>query len=122
MPLISLDIRMLRSFVSVVQTGSITVTARQLGRTQPAITLQLQRLEELVDKTLLHHEGRRQLLTDDGDLVLSYAKSILRLHDEMLQRLASRSASPLFRAAIVRGSGRGTPTKQDTRTSPLTFA
>ena len=36
MPLISLDIRMLRSFVSVVQTGSITVTARQLGRTQPA--------------------------------------------------------------------------------------
>src|SRR5258708_31749 len=89
MPLISLDIRMLRSFVSVVQNGSITVTARQLGRTQPAITLQLQRLEELTNKTLLLHEGRRLLLTDDGDLVLSYAKSILRLHDEMLQRLAS---------------------------------
>src|SRR5882757_980873 len=89
MPLISLDIRMLRSFVSVVQTGSITVTARQLGRTQPAITLQLQRLEELINTTLLRHEGRRQLLTDDGDLVLSYAKTILRLHDEMLQRLAS---------------------------------
>jgi DNA-binding transcriptional LysR family regulator len=76
MPLLSLDIRMLRSFVSVVQTGSITVTARQLGRTQPAITLQLQRLEELINTTLLRHEGRRQLLTDDGDLVLSYAKSI----------------------------------------------
>src|SRR6187431_3146201 len=89
MPLISLDIRMLRSFVSVVQTGSITVTARQLGRTQPAITLQLQRLEELINTPLLRHEGRRQLLTDDGDLVLSYAKSILRLHDEMLQRLAA---------------------------------
>jgi DNA-binding transcriptional LysR family regulator len=89
MPLISLDIRMLRSFVSVVQSGSITVTARQLGRTQPAITLQLQRLEELTNKTLFRYEGRRQLLTDDGDLVLSYARSILRLHDEMLQRLAS---------------------------------
>ena len=89
MPLISLDIRMLRSFVSVVQTGSITATARQLGRTQPAITLQLQRLEELINTTLLRYEGRRQLLTDDGCLVLSYAKSILRLHDEMLQRLAS---------------------------------
>ena len=57
MPLISLDIRMLRSFVSVVQTGSITVTARQLGRTQPAITLQLQRLEyDLQRKTLLKYE------------------------------------------------------------------
>ena len=89
MPLISLEIRMLRSFVSVVQTGSITATARQLGRTQPAITLQLQRMEELTNKTLFHHEGRRQLLTDDGELVLSYAKSILRLHDEMVQRLTS---------------------------------
>lgn len=89
MPLISLDIRMLRSFVSVVQTGSITVTARQLGRTQPAITLQLQRLEELTNKPLFCNIGRRLLLTDEGDLVLSYAKSILRLHDEMLQRLAS---------------------------------
>ncbi len=89
MPLISLDIRMLRSFVSVVKTGSITETARQLGRTQPAISLQLQRLEELTNKTLFRHEGRRQVLTDEGDLILSYAKSILRLHDELLQRLAS---------------------------------
>ncbi|MGT2501779.1 helix-turn-helix domain-containing protein [Bradyrhizobium guangxiense] len=46
MNLISLDIRMLRSLISVVETGSITETARRLGRTQPAITLQLQRLEE----------------------------------------------------------------------------
>ncbi len=89
MPLISIDIRVLRSFVSVVRTGSVTETARQLGRTQPAISFQIQKLEELTNKTLFRHEGRRQTLTDDGDLVLSYAKSILRLHDELLARLAS---------------------------------
>lgn len=89
MPLISIDIRVLRSFVSVVKTGSVTETARQLGRTQPAISFQIQKLEELTKKTLFRHEGRRQTLTDDGDLVLSYAKSILRLHDELLARLAS---------------------------------
>src|SRR5471032_811859 len=83
MPLISLDIRMLRSFVSVVQTGSITVTARQLGRTQPAITLQLQRLEELTGKAIFTHEGRKLFLTADGETVLSYAKSILGFHDEL---------------------------------------
>ena len=38
MNLLSLDIRMLRSLISVVDTGSITETARQLGRTQPAIS------------------------------------------------------------------------------------
>ena len=89
MNLVSLDIRMLRSLISVVDTGSITETARRLGRTQPAITLQLQRLEELTRKQLFLHEGRRLTLTQDGDTVLAYAKSILRLHDELLSQLAS---------------------------------
>ena len=89
MNLISLDIRMLRSLISVMDTGSITETARRLGRTQPAITLQLQRLEELTGKILFNHEGRRLSLTSDGDIVLTYAKSILRMHDELLSQLAS---------------------------------
>jgi DNA-binding transcriptional LysR family regulator len=89
MNLLSLDIRMLRSLISVVDTGSITETARQLGRTQPAITLQIQRLEEITGKVLFHHEGRRMNLTPDGDMVLGYARSILRLHDELLSRLSS---------------------------------
>jgi DNA-binding transcriptional LysR family regulator len=89
MNLISLDIRMLRSLISVMDSGSITEAAHRLGRTQPAITLQLQRLEELTGKVLLHREARRLALTSDGELVLTYAKSILRLHDELLSQLAS---------------------------------
>jgi DNA-binding transcriptional LysR family regulator len=46
MNLISLDIRVLRSLLAVIESGSLTEAARRLGRTQPAITLQLQRLEE----------------------------------------------------------------------------
>ena len=87
--LITLDVRMLRSFVLVVETGSVTETARRLGRTQPAISLQINRLEELSAKTLLRHEGRSMVLTSDGDIMFSYARSILRLHDELLSRLAS---------------------------------
>lgn len=100
MNLISLDIRMLRSLVSVVESGSITETARRLGRTQPAITLQLQRLEELAGKPLFNHEGRRMALTADGDTVLTYAKSILRLHDELLSQLAS----PVIEGHVVLGT------------------
>jgi DNA-binding transcriptional LysR family regulator len=48
----TLDVRVLRSFVSVVETGSVTETARRLGRTQPAITLQMKRLEEITGKAL----------------------------------------------------------------------
>jgi DNA-binding transcriptional LysR family regulator len=89
MNLINLDIRMLRSLMSVVETGSITETARRLGRTQPAITLQLQRLEELTGKAIFIHEGRRLFLTAEGEMVLSYARSILGFHDELLSQLAS---------------------------------
>jgi DNA-binding transcriptional LysR family regulator len=83
------DIRMLRSMLSVVETGSITETARRLGRTQPAISLQLQRLEELSGRVLVRQDGRRMVLTPEGEIVLFYAKSILRLHDELLARLSS---------------------------------
>jgi Transcriptional regulator len=89
MNLINLDIRMLRSLMSVVETGSITETARRLGRTQPAITLQLQRLEELTGKAIFIPEGRRLFLTTEGETVLSYARSIVGFHDEMLSQLAS---------------------------------
>lgn len=85
----TLDVRVLRSFVSVVETGSVTETARRLGRTQPAITLQMKRLEDLTGKTLFREDSRRPLLTDEGDMLLSYAKSILKLHDELLSRLSS---------------------------------
>jgi hypothetical protein len=79
----SVDMRVLRSFVSVVETGSMTETARRLGRTQPAITLQMKRLEDLTGRELFKPDSRRPVLTDEGRMVLSYAKSILRLHDEL---------------------------------------
>jgi DNA-binding transcriptional LysR family regulator len=89
MNLISLDIRVLRSLLAVIESGSVTEAARRLGRTQPAITLQLQRLEELIGKPLFTHEGRRMSLTPDGETVVTYARSILRLHDELLARMLS---------------------------------
>eukprot|EP01037_Dinobryon_pediforme_P020337 gene20337-20933_t len=89
MNLVSIDIRTLRSLLSVVESGSITEAARRLGRTQPAITLQLQRLEELVGKLLFKHEGRRMVLTPDGIIAVGYARSIVRMHDELLARMSS---------------------------------
>lgn len=84
-----LDIRILRTLQSVSETGSLTESARRLGRTQPAISLQLQRLEDICGFNLFTSQGRRMVLTPDGELVLSYASSILRLHDELMSRLRS---------------------------------
>jgi DNA-binding transcriptional LysR family regulator len=100
MNLISLDIRMLRSLISVVETGSITETARLLGRTQPAISLQIQRLEDLTGRALVHFDNRRIVLSEHGAMVLSYAKSIVRMHDELLSRLAA----PKIEGNVVLGT------------------
>ncbi len=89
MTFFSVDMRVLRSFVCVVETGSITETARRLGRTQPAITLQMKRLEELTGRILFKEDSRKPVLTGEGDMVLTYAKSILKMHDELLARLSS---------------------------------
>ncbi len=85
----ALDLRYLRSFLVVAETGSVTQAAAQLGRTQPAITMQLQKLEELVGKQLFTPESRRTQLTEDGEVVLHYAKSLLRMQDEMMLRLST---------------------------------
>src|SRR6202048_4807922 len=85
-----LDIRSLRSFVAVVETGSVTEAARRMGRTQPAITLQIRRLEEQTGKQFFEPMARRPLLTQDGEVLLGYARAILRMHDELWTRIHPR--------------------------------
>lgn len=81
-PLINLQTDLLRTFVSVVDLGSFTKAGAALGRTQPAISLQIRRLEELVGQPLLRQAGRSFSLTPDGEMLLSCAREILRLNDE----------------------------------------
>ena len=85
-----LDIRSLRSFLTVVETGSVTAAARRMCRTQPAITLQIRRLEDQLGKPLFEPATRRPQLTHDGEILLGYARAILQMHDEVWQRMRSR--------------------------------
>ena len=80
-PLTNLQTDLLRTFVSIVDLGSFTKAGATLGRTQPAISLQMRRLEELVGHPLLRQDGRSFQLTSDGEMLLSYAREILRLND-----------------------------------------
>lgn len=73
---------LLRTFVSVIDLGAYTKAGEVLGRTQPAISLQIRRLEELVGAPVIRQAGRTLLLTGEGEMLLSYAREILRLNDE----------------------------------------
>src|SRR3546814_9568860 len=80
--IINFQTDLLRTFVTVVDLGAYTKAGGALVRTQPAISLQMRRLEELVGAPLAKQTGRTLLLTSEGEMLLSYAREILRLNDE----------------------------------------
>lgn len=81
MRLLNLPMDLMRSFVTVIEVESYTQAARLLGRTQPAISLQIQRLENLVGHQLLIQKGRQIVLTERGETLAQQARQILRLND-----------------------------------------
>ncbi len=81
----SLDTVTLQCFLAVAETQSFTKAAARVGRTQSAISQQIAKLEQLIEKQLIIR-GRVLSLTPDGELFLSYAKRIYELHRESLDR------------------------------------
>lgn len=97
---INLPTDLLRAFVTVIDLGGYTRAADALGRTQPAISLQMKRLEELLGARLLTHEGRELKLTEEGEALAVYARQLLRLNDEAVARLKGRAARGQLRVGL----------------------
>ena len=97
---INLPTDLLRAFVSIIDLGGYTRAADALGRTQPAVSLQMKRLEELLDAKLLAHEGRELKLTEEGEALAVYARQLLRLNDEAVARLMGRQAKGQLRVGL----------------------
>jgi DNA-binding transcriptional LysR family regulator len=79
-----LETALLRSFVTAVRTGSISRAATALGRTQPALSQQLRRLESVVGRPLLHRSPSGVSPTRAGEELLPYAERILSLSTQAL--------------------------------------
>lgn len=83
----SLDIDLLRAFVAVAETGSFTRAAGRLGRVQSAVSMQVKRLEEVAGSRLFDRSRRRVALSEDGEVLLGYARRMLSLNEEALSNL-----------------------------------
>lgn len=93
---INLPTTLLRSFVAIVDTGSMLNAAEHVFVTQSALSLQIKRLEELLQQSLFTREGRRLVLTPVGEVLLDYARRILNLHDEAIVAInAGQFAGPV---------------------------
>jgi DNA-binding transcriptional LysR family regulator len=94
-----IPIDILRAFVAVVEARGFTRAAEELGRTQPTISLQVKRLEELVEAPLFKKGGRFEL-SPVGEVCFDYGKRLLRVHDDMLDELGRNNPNDAMRIGM----------------------
>ncbi len=87
----NLDVTTLRSFVAVAQARGVTRAAGFLNLTQSAVSMQIKRLEEMLDQQLLDRTGRGVSLTPAGAQLLGYAQKMIELNDEAYARLTDKA-------------------------------
>ncbi|RFB79700.1 LysR family transcriptional regulator [Methylovirgula sp. 4M-Z18] len=86
----ALDLELLRTLVCIAEEASFTKAAERVGRTQSAVTLQVQKLEGLVGQSLVvRSKGGPVELTSQGRILVESARSMLKLNDEALRAVSS---------------------------------
>ncbi|MGU3541782.1 LysR substrate-binding domain-containing protein [Methylobacterium sp. A52T] len=97
----NLDMDVLRTFVTGFELGSFARAAERLGRSQSAVSTQLRKLEEQVGQPLVQKAGRGLALTAAGESLLGYAKRLLDLNDEAVDRLRGTELEGWARLGLV---------------------
>jgi DNA-binding transcriptional LysR family regulator len=80
-----LDTITVQCFIAVAETKSFTKAADRIGRTQSAVSQQINKIENLLNKKLINREKEIHL-TNEGEVFLNYAYRIFALHREALDR------------------------------------
>jgi len=94
---VQLDVESLRTFLAVLDQGSMTRAARTLHLTQSAVSWKIKRLEERVGRPLLVRNGRSIRPSRDGRALADEARAIVDAHDRAVARLDRSSLSGRIR-------------------------
>jgi DNA-binding transcriptional LysR family regulator len=81
-----LETDLLKTFVTIAETGSFTAAARRVFRSASAVSMQVKRLEDQLGRPLFHRHPRHVTLTADGEALLVHARDMLHINDAALSR------------------------------------
>lgn len=96
----NLDLDLIRTFVAVADSGSMTVAANRLHMTQGAVSQQVKRLEDLLDCLLFVRKARRLELSRQGEQFLVKARQLLRLNDEIWGDMTAQPVRGSLRVGV----------------------
>jgi DNA-binding transcriptional LysR family regulator len=99
---VSLELDLLRSLVSGTELGSFARAAEKVGRSQSAVSLQMKKLESLLEVDIFEKQGRALSLTPAGIILCDYARRMLDLNEEAVAavRGAALSGSVRFGMSV----------------------
>ncbi|HEY1608546.1 MAG TPA: LysR substrate-binding domain-containing protein [Paraburkholderia sp.] len=95
-----MDMRQLKYFVQIVESGSLSKASRQLFIAQPALSQQMARLEDEVGKPLLVRSSRGVKPTDNGEALYHHARFILRQLDQAVSVARQEHANVSGRVSL----------------------
>ena len=95
-----LDVDQLRTFIAIAETGSFTKAAEVVNKTQSAVSMQMKRLEERLERPIFARDGRASKLTEDGQRLLDYARRIVKLNVETIAAFSDAELSGRVRLGV----------------------
>jgi len=98
---VNLPTELLRSFAAIVDSGSMLRATERVFVTQSALSLQMKRLEETVQSSLFHRDGRRLTLTPAGQTLLGFTREILSTNDRAVAALSGDTLAGPARVGLV---------------------
>lgn len=96
-PLPLLDLEVLRTFVAIAETGSFTLAANAVFRTPSAVSMQIKKLEDILGVSVFMRDARSVSLTQDGEMLLGYARRLLALNRETVSKFIMPDISGVVR-------------------------
>lgn len=90
----------LRYFWTVARTGSMRLAAEELGVSQPSISAQLRLLEDSLGEKLFHRTGRKLVLSEAGQVALTYADEIFSAGRELMNAIGQGEGGRALRLNV----------------------
>ena len=97
-----LDLDLLHSFVSVVDSGGFTRAGERVHRTQSTVSQQIRRLEESIGRPLLQRDSKRVTPTEEGERLLSYLRWLMRREMSYRARRMTGQFASAYRRTLRR--------------------
>jgi DNA-binding transcriptional LysR family regulator len=96
----NLEIELLRTFIAFADTGSFKQASELVFRSQPAVSMQMKRFEDIVGKQLFAKKGRELVLTEAGLNMVSHARQLLSMHDDIVDNIKGQKIDGKVRLGI----------------------